>query len=622
MTQSPPPQPDVASLEDALRRYWGFESLRGLQPQAVRAGLAQRDSLVVMPTGGGKSLCYQLPPLLARRMDVVVSPLIALMKDQVDALTACGYPAAAVHSHMSPDQRAEVLRHCAAGRYRLLFVSPERLASGDLTSLLQTVGVGAFAVDEAHCISQWGHDFRPEYRQLCALRSRFPRASIHAFTATATPQVRRDVIDQLRLDHPEVFVGEFDRPNLSYRILPRVDLTRQVIDVLGRHRGEAAIVYCISRRDTENLAQALCDAGLTAQAYHAGLSAEARRRAQDAFAAETVDIIVATVAFGMGIDRSNVRCVIHAAMPKSVEHYQQETGRAGRDGLAAECVLFYSAADVLRWERLFKHASAAAGSQLGDALSDPGLLDAQRRQLRQMQGICTTLECRHRALCRYFGQHYASSDCQACDVCLKEVQSLPDSTLLAQKILSCVARTGQRFGVQYLVSVLRGMRTRQVRQHRHDGLTTFGLLDDWAEPSLTNLVYQLVDQGLLQRSADDRPVLRLGGEAGRVFRGEREVFLLKPKAMARPRGPAGEDWQGVDRALFEQLRQLRTDLATERGVPAYVIFGDRTLRAMARERPPDRRALSDLYGVGAKKLAEYGDQFLRVIRQGDDVLQS
>ncbi|MGB7789913.1 MAG: RecQ family ATP-dependent DNA helicase, partial [Terrimicrobiaceae bacterium] len=452
-----------------VHRYWGFSDLRPLQEQAIRAGLERRDSLVVMPTGGGKSLCYQVPAELARRTDIVVSPLISLMKDQVDGLRESGYPAGALYSGMPLDTLRETEAQIAAGRYRLVFVAPERLLTPRFLQLIERLQVRAFAIDEAHCISHWGHDFRPEYRQLAELKARFPQASVHAYTATATARVREDIAEQLRLQNPAVLVGTFDRPNLVYRIVPRVDAQTQVLQVLRRHPGDAAIVYCISRKDTEAMAEWLQANRLRAAFYHAGMEAAERRRTQDAFASEEIDVVAATVAFGMGIDRSNVRCVIHAAMPKSIEHYQQETGRAGRDGLEAECVMLYSAADVLRWESLIEK-SAAEASARGEVIA------AARDLLEHMRRFCTAAHCRHRKLSEYFGQEYSKANCAACDLCLNEVEGLADSTVTAQKILSCVARAGERFGAEHIVDVLLGANTERVRRWRHEELSTYGLM--------------------------------------------------------------------------------------------------------------------------------------------------
>ena len=460
----------TADILAAVRRYWGYTELRPLQEQAIRAELEHRDSLVVMPTGGGKSLCYQVPAALAQRTDIVVSPLISLMKDQVDGLRECGYPAAALYGGMPAHAIYETEEQFAAGRYRLLFVAPERLLQPRLMQLMERANVNAFAIDEAHCISHWGHDFRPEYRRLAELKSRFPRASVHAYTATATEGVRADIAEQLRLKNPTVLVGAFDRPNLVYRILPRIDAQAQVLEVLRRHCGQAAIVYCISRSETETMASFLRAKRLRAAFYHAGMEADERRRTQDEFAAESIDVVVATVAFGMGIDRSDVRCVIHAAMPKSIEHYQQETGRAGRDGLESECVLLYSAADVLRWESLIEKSAL-------DAKEPAEVIAGSRELLEHMRRLCTGVHCRHRRLSEYFGQPYSKPDCKACDVCLNEIEGLVDSTVIAQKILSCVARAGERFGAIHIVDVLLGANTERVKRWGHEKLTTYGLIE-------------------------------------------------------------------------------------------------------------------------------------------------
>jgi ATP-dependent DNA helicase RecQ len=592
---------------DVVRRYWGYGELRPLQAEAIRAGIEHRDSLIVLPTGGGKSLCYQVPPIVADRLDVVVSPLISLMKDQVDGLRQNGYPAAAVHSNLTPDERDEIRDGMNTGQYRLLFTSPERLATPRFLGLLKRQGVRAFAIDEAHCISHWGHDFRPEYRRLAALKQQFPGASIHAYTATATTRVQQDIIDQLGLVDPRVLVGRFDRPNLIYRIVPNVDVQGQVFQIIQRHRDEAVIVYCLSRRDTEDLAAFLQANNIKAAAYHAGLEKAERTHTQNAFAAEEIDVVVATVAFGMGIDRSNVRCVIHAAMPKSIEHYQQETGRAGRDGLEAECVLLYSAADAIRWERLFARSAA-------NAEQPEEVIVAQLELLHHMQGLCGTLECRHRALTRYFGQTYEPATCGACDVCLGEIEGLDNATETAQKILSCVYRTDQRFGVGHIVDVLRGADTEPVRSRGHDRLTTYGLMHDMPGRWITNLVYQLVDQGLLERTAGDRPVLRLSEDAVAVLRGEREVRLLEPGGgTLQKTTSATDEWAGVDDGLFQHLRAVRKRIAKERSVPAYVIFDDKTLRELARIRPTTTQTLRGVRGVGEKKRDSLGPTFLAEI---------
>jgi ATP-dependent DNA helicase RecQ len=589
-----------------VRRYWGYGELRPLQEQAIRAGLERRDSLVVMPTGGGKSLCYQVPAALANRTDIVVSPLISLMKDQVDGLRECGYPAAALYSGMPAHALHETEEQFASGRYRLLFVAPERLLAPRFLQLAEGAKIRAFAVDEAHCISHWGHDFRPEYRRLAELKSRFPQASIHAYTATATERVRNDIAQQLQLHNPAVLVGTFDRPNLVYRIIPRLDARAQALEILRRHPKQAAIVYCISRADTEAMSAWLKSAGLRSAFYHAGMEADERRRTQDDFAAEALDVVAATVAFGMGIDRSDVRCVIHAAMPKSIEHYQQETGRAGRDGLEAECVLLYSAADVLRWESLIEKSAL-------DAKEPAEVIAASRELLEHMRHLCSAVHCRHKKLSEYFGQTYPKLNCEACDVCLDEVEGLADATVTAQKILSCVARAGERFGGEHIIDVLLGADTERVRRWGHEKLTTYGLMKGTNRKSLTNMLYQLIDADLLERSSDERPVLRLTEASWEVLRGQRSVRLLQPKEKVQKTRYEKKSWEKVDEGLFEALRVLRRKLADQRGVPAYVLFNDATLRDMARLRPSTPDALLTLRGVGEKKLADLGQRFLEEI---------
>ncbi|MFM9025189.1 MAG: DNA helicase RecQ [Planctomycetaceae bacterium] len=602
---------DDPRVAEVLARWWGFDRLRPLQAEAIDAALAGRDSLVVLPTGGGKSLCYQLPPLVADSTDVVVSPLVALMKDQVDALEAIGYPAAAIHGGMSQEERAAVRDRIAAGELRLVFAAPERLVNTGLLDVLARVGVKRFAIDEAHCISHWGHDFRPEYRQLALVRERFPAASIHAFTATATPRVRADIARQLDLRDPAVLVGTFDRPNLVYRVVPRTDRATQVVEVLGRHRGEASIVYCISRKETERLAERLAAAGLLARPYHAGLDARERHATQEAFAREQIDVVVATVAFGMGIDRSDVRLVLHTALPKSLEAYQQETGRAGRDGLAAECVLLYSSADVFSWESLVR--KSAAESEL-DAADQEALVASQLEHLHAMRRYAQAARCRHAALSEYFGQSYPPVACGACDVCLGETESLPDATVTAQKIISCVARVGERFGVRHVCEVLRGAQTDGIRRHGHDRLSTFGLLASVDQRAAENLVHQLLDQELLERTPGDRPVVTLNERSWEVMRGQREVVLVEPRtAKAKTTKADVDDWQGVDRDLFERLRRWRRRVADARGKPAWTIFDDKSLRAIARDKPDSPAALLRCRGIGEKRLADFGPAILDLV---------
>jgi len=603
----------LAELRALIAQVWGYDTLRPLQADAMRAVLDRRDSLVVLPTGGGKSLCYQAPALHQGGTTVVVSPLIALMKDQVDGLRQLGVAAGQLDSSLSLPQRRELDKLLRAGVLRLLFVSPERLVNSELPAVLEDLDVRVIAVDEAHCISHWGHDFRPEYRQLRQLRERLPDATFHAYTATATEQVRADIIAQLGLHDPAVLVGNFDRPNLVYRVLPQNDMMRQVMEVIDRHEGEAGIVYCLRRADVDDYCEKLRNKGVKAMAYHAGLSPGDREAAQDAFLKEECDVVVATIAFGMGIDRSNVRFVLHLAMPKSLEHYQQETGRAGRDGLPAECVLLYSARDLLSLKAIVRKSAEEGGAA-------PEFLASTFRHLDEMDRYCRGAVCRHGALVRYFGQDYATPNCQACDVCLGDTEDVPEANVVAQKILSCVARVKERFGIGHVINVLRGKTSDQVRKYQHEQVTTYGLLKDVPEASLRDWIFQLIGQGVLVQTEDEYPKLCLNAGSWEVMKGKREVRLIqlrrRKKGETRQKTVVEEDsWDGVDRPLFDRLRELRRRLAAEQAVPPYVVFTDRTLREMARVRPSTRDRLLGVSGVGQKKLADYGDLFLEVIRQ-------
>jgi ATP-dependent DNA helicase RecQ len=606
----------LADLIEAIERHWGFRSLRPLQKKAMEAVLADRDSLVVMPTGGGKSLCYQAPAVLRGGTTVVLSPLISLMKDQVDGLKECGVPAVQLDSSLSAEDRFVAELEIREGNVRLLFVSPERLVSTEFRHLMRDVEVRTLAIDEAHCISHWGHDFRPEYRQLNRLKELFPGVSVHAYTATATERVREDICKQLALKDPEVLVGNFDRPNLNYRVLPRQDLGQQVMTVLDRHKNEAGIIYCMRRKDVDEITARLKGQGCNALPYHAGMDPAYRAEVQNAFAAEQCDLIVATVAFGMGIDRSNIRFVLHTAMPKSVEHYQQETGRAGRDGLEAECVLLYSAGDCRTWEFILDKSFTENNG-------NPAQLRVAKDHVRDMEKYCREPVCRHRALVSYFGQDYDKKNCEACDLCLGDTEPVADALIVAQKILSCVARVKEKFGIGHVVSVLRGENTEKVRKFSHDQLSTFGLLKNTSKAELRHLIFQLVNQDVLALNtitlADGRTVEILGLNAAswEVMKGQRPVRLnhLVKKAREEVLASTADhtSWEGVDRDLFEKLRGIRRTLAKDRQVPTYVIFNDRTLRELARHRPSTPDAMKRLHGVGEKKLEEFGELFLAEI---------
>lgn len=595
----------IQQLRDVLKTQWGYDGFLPLQQEAMQCVLEDRDSVVVLPTGGGKSLCFQAPAVVRSGVGLVVSPLISLMKDQVDGLNAAGVPAACLNSSMEPDSRRRVFEDLGAGNLKLLYIAPERLVQPGMLDTLAASNVSLVAIDEAHCISQWGHDFRPEYRQLKLLKERLPGIAIHAYTATATIQVREDMIEELELSDPEVLVGSFDRPNLSYKIMLRDGGTDQMATIMDRHRDESGIIYCISRRDVEKTSEELNRRGYQTRPYHAGMTDEERRDNQDAFIGERVDTIVATVAFGMGIDKSNVRYVIHAAMPKSLEGYQQETGRAGRDGLEAECCLLYTGGDYGRWRAI-----------LDGSDSEP--TEGAWQSLQAMQDFAGGVVCRHVALVEYFGQSLDSDNCGACDVCLGELDQVEDPLVIGQKILSSVIRQEQRFGADYTVKVLRGSSEQRILDNRHDQLSTYGLLADEDVRAVRGWVEQLVAQGFLAKVGEYN-VLILTESGRQLLAGEVTPRLLKPARVARARKSRAHDdsWEGVDRDLFERLRELRRELADEKSVPAYVVFGDASLRDMARQRPATPAEFLEVHGVGQKKAADYGEVFLAAIGSVD-----
>jgi len=621
---------EAASSLDALQRvraavkaHFGFDGLRPLQEEAIGCVLAGRDALVVLPTGGGKSLCYQAPALVLPGVTLVVSPLISLMQDQVAGLLEDGVPAAALTSALDRDKKRRVESQLEHGELKLLYCSPERLVGDGFLARLERWNVARLAIDEAHCISHWGHDFRPEYRMIGELRRARPDLPVIALTATATPRVREDVAAQLGLKDPAILVGGFDRPNLCYRVKPRGDILQQVLEVVARHADRAGIVYVQRRADADDLAARLKERGVRAAAYHAGMDPSARESTQERFLAEELDLVVATVAFGMGIDRSDVRFVVHASLPKGVEQYSQETGRAGRDGDPAECVMYYGGADFHGWKNLIvASAKEALASGVEGAMQD---VDDALERLSDMWRFATGATCRHKGLCEHFGQAFAvpPGGCGACDVCLSELAVEPDSRIVAQKILSCVVRCEQRFGAAHVCDVLRGASTERVRRYAHDRLSTFGLLKEHSAPKLRNWIDQLVGHGHLRVTEGEYPVLVLTRSGAEVLKGGLDVRLHAPAAApSRARRKSLEsgsvadaevELSGADADLFERLRALRRDMARERGVPPYLIFNDKTLREMARLRPGDAAGLLAVKGVGEVKARDLGPAFLAAI---------
>ena len=601
--EMPPTKQSAATIDQVrqvVRRHWGFDSFRPLQQEAIESVLAGRDSVVVLPTGGGKSLCFQAPACCLDGVVVVVSPLISLMKDQVDALRENGVAAAFCNSSLSSGEKRRVVDDLRAGKLKLLYMAPETLLTDPMLDLLDSITVATFAIDEAHCISSWGHDFRPEYRGLKVLKKRFPGIAVHTYTATATERVRQDIAVQLGLDDPELLVGSFDRPNLVYRIEHRGRGFGQVVEVVERHPNESGIIYSITRKEVEKNAAALQALGYRVAPYHAGMEQEDRKRNQEAFLAERVDIIVATVAFGMGIDKSNVRYVIHTGMPKSLEAYQQESGRAGRDGLEAECCLFYTGGDVVKWKRLIKPSETGYEQEMA--------------ALAGIDRFCNTLGCRHQLLVGHFGQSLEQENCQACDVCLGQLDEIEEPLVVAQKILSCVVRLEQRFGGDYTAQVLTGSRDKRILEKGHDGLSTYGLLSEHSHRAVRDWIEQLVSQDCAEKYGEynQLQVTELGRQ---VLRGEHTPRLLQPAPQAEQasRKPAPPSWEGVDRELFEELRNLRREIADTKQLAAFIVFGDATLRDLARRRPSTEEGFLKTHGVGQKKWTDYGEQFLQCI---------
>ncbi len=590
-------------LKTVIRQYWGFDTLYPLQQEAMLCAMEGRDSLVVLPTGGGKSLCYQAPVLVKPGMAVVISPLLSLMKDQVDALNANGVSAIRIDSSMTAVERREAHNAIQAHRVKLLYVSPERMAQPSFIAYLQVIGVAYFVVDEAHCISHWGHDFRPEYRELRALRDNFTDTSIHAYTATATEHVRRDIIEQLHLKTPEKLVGTFDRPNLQYRVTQRHDELREVMEFLSRHKNESGIVYCLRRADVDALCGYLSDNGHKALPYHAGMQTPERKRNQDAFSKDEVDIIVATIAFGMGIDKSNVRFVLHTAMPKSIEHYQQETGRAGRDGLPADCCLLYSFQDFRIWESIIIK------------MEDHKAQEIARQKLKDMLGYCQRLACRHKVLSEYFGQAYPKNQCAACDVCLGGFERLKNAAETARHILEAVSALDAIAGPQYTTLVLSGSKDNRILARGHDKHPVHGSLAEYDAGAVRDWIEQLVRQGYLEKCGEYN-ILKVTAKGRQVLQGNDIPLLMRPskkeakKTVSKEKSPA----RSGDPALFERLRQARLETAREIGVPPFVVFSDASLWDMVRRLPRDKTALLAVEGVGIKKCQAFGDIFLEVIR--------
>jgi ATP-dependent DNA helicase RecQ len=528
-----------------------------------------------------------------------VSPLISLMKDQVDALNACGIRAAFLNSSLSAAAQQDILKDIRNGDLKILYLAPERLLTDRTFQLLAGTKLSLFAIDEAHCVSEWGHDFRPEYRGLSVIKKQFPGVAVHAYTATATPTVRDDIIKQLGLKNAQTLIGSMDRPNLNYQLRRREPGMGQILEVLEKHKNESGIIYCISRKKVENTAAALAGLGYTALPYHAGMTPGERKENQEAFLKEEIDIIVATVAFGMGIDKSNVRFVIHHSMPKSLEAYQQETGRAGRDGLDADCWMFHSPGDIVSWQRLTEQSMTGTG------------LQAATLAIKKMGDYCNGFDCRHVGLAGHFGEKLEVADCEACDVCLNEIELVDDPLILGQKIVSGVYRVNQKFGGEYVALVLTGSQDKRILENGHDQVSTYGLLSSENKKSVRAWIDQLIGQDFLAKSGEYN-VLTITDKGHQLLRGELTPRLAKPlkTSGSRTSSSSTASWEGVDEPLFEKLRAMRASEAQARAVPAYVIFSDASLRDMARRRPSTLDGFHLVNGVGKQKLEDYGKGFL------------
>ena len=584
-----------------LKTHFGFDQFRPLQEEIIGCVMAQRDAFVLMPTGAGKSLCFQLPALKMPGVTLVISPLIALMKDQVDALKADGIPAEFINSTLTRAEIDRIQTEALRGEIKILYAAPERLTMPEFQHFLQKIDVSLIAIDESHCISEWGHDFRPDYRNLKMLRNMFPAVPAMALTATATQKVREDIICQLSLQKAKIFTSSFNRPNLSYAVLPKKNSYDQLITIFREHRNEAAIIYCFSRKDTEHLAADLRQEGFKALPYHAGLESEARRTNQEKFIRDEAQIIVATIAFGMGIDKPDVRLVIHYHLPKSIEGYYQETGRAGRDGLPSRCMLFYSPADAIKQQYFIRQIENEAERKNA------------YRKLDQMVEYCELATCRRSHLLAYFGEDYHQESCDGCDMCFSPQEDF-DATIISQKIMSAIIRTGQRFGINYIIDVLVGARNKKILERDHHELSVYGIVDDYSKEDLRRIVSQLVHKNLIVKSGDEYPILELSPRGQDFLKQREEIRLPKPKAIAKLSQPSEALETEYDRDLFETLRLLRKELADEQGIPPFVVFGDLALRQMALYLPQSEENFSRISGVGQEKLKRYGKIFTGVIQ--------
>ncbi len=591
-------------LYSTLKQYYGYDEFRPLQKSIVTDVLNKKDVFVLIPTGGGKSLCYQLPALIQDGITIVVSPLIALMKDQVDGLIQNGATDAFFNSSLTNQEKDQVKSDLIQNKTKLLYVAPERLMQSEFLDFMQSLPISLFAIDEAHCISEWGHDFRPEYRKLSRLKKLFPHVSIIALTATATERVSQDIIKQLGLENANKYQASFNRPNLSYKIIDKFDAVSQTLEYIKDHPDQSGIIYCHSRKNVETLTKDLQDHAIKALSYHAGLDDEVRKSHQEKFIKDEGVVMVATVAFGMGIDKPNVRFVIHADLPSNIERYYQETGRAGRDGLESECILLFNPSDREKIKFFI------------DQKTDPDEKHIAHIQLTSMLRYAQSHQCRRAKLLDYFGETLEKKNCQNCDNCLFPKETF-DATEIAQKILSCVYRVGQRFGAKYISDILNGRNTKQILQNDHQKLSTYGIIRDYNTHQIQNFILELIQEDLIEQTEGQYPVLRLNNKSHQLLKNLLQVHLTKPVTLVQPPKSSypttTTGFTPFDTQLFNLLRALRKDLAEKQNLPPYIIFSDASLRDMATFYPQTKQQFAQIKGVGDQKLVQYGDSFIAEI---------
>lgn len=592
-----------AELKKLLYKYFGYTEFRKPQEEIINSVVNGNDCFVLMPTGGGKSLCYQLPGLYLPGLTIVISPLIALMQDQVDALKANGVAAAYLNSTLSLEQRADIVAQAKSNQLKFLYIAPERLHLNEFQQMLSELTISLIAIDEAHCISEWGHDFRPHYRNLLILRKRFPQIPVIALTASATIKVAIDIKKQLELDKAKVFKSSFNRSNLSYQVLPKRNCFQQILNYLNKYKDESVIIYCHSRAQTESLAADVSNEGLPAVAYHAGLASEERRTIQQKFVNDDIKIITATIAFGMGIDKPNVRLVIHYNLPKSVEGYYQETGRAGRDGLPGECVLFYSYADKIKQDFFINQ------------ITDTKEKARAEKKLQNIIDFCETNNCRRKHILNYFGENYEKDNCESCDICLRSDKTF-EATVVAKKILKVISATKQKFGAYHLADVLRGSKSKKITQWGHHKLGVYNSVRDFSQKEIVEIIDSLIKISYLRKSKDLHPVVLLTRLGVDFFQSENKLLLPQLTQLAQKQTYASDavnDNLLYDKDLFIKLRELRKGIADDLKIPPYAVFGDLTLKEIAYYLPQNKEDFQKIFGVGEHKIKYYADRFIDIV---------